>query len=112
MTNSREMFRTLSKKCTPGSHRHVPLMEGRARDAAIYPRGLCRAILRGTIRQARVDKGNLASMACTGDGADVMAVEFEPDQWTQYWDDVSGKALKRELVEEMATVTHEGVDQG
>ena len=63
-TNSREMSKTLNRKCVPGSHRHVPLMEGRARAAAIYPKGLCKAILQGTVRQARVDRGNLVSMPC------------------------------------------------
>ena len=43
------------------------------------------------------------------DNVEVMQVEFEPDRWTEYWDDVSGKALRKELVEEaraeeMATV--------
>ena len=46
MTNSLEMFKTLSKRCTPGTHRHVPLMEGRAKAAALYPKGICQAVLR------------------------------------------------------------------
>ena len=78
MTHSREKYKTLARKCTPGQHRHVLRVEGRARAAAIYPRGLCSAILKGTVRLARVDKGNLVSMVCLGDEADVMAVEFEP----------------------------------
>lgn len=40
------------------------------------------------------------SMPCTGDGPEVMVVEFESVSWTQHWADVPGKALKKELVEE------------
>ena len=48
------------------------------------------------------------SLECV-DNVEVMAMEFEPDKWTEYWNDVSGKALRKELVEEaraeeMATV--------
>ena len=45
MTNSLDMFKTLSKRCTPGTHRHVPLMEGRAKAAALYPKDLRQAVL-------------------------------------------------------------------
>ena len=45
MTNSLEMFKTLSKKCTPGTHRHVPLMEDRAKEAALHPKRFCQAVL-------------------------------------------------------------------
>ena len=56
---------------------------------------MIRVILKGTVRQARVDKGNLVSMKCVGDMTSVMSVEFEPEEWTQYWDDVSGKAFRQ-----------------
>ena len=108
MTNSLEMFKTLNVKCK-GDHEHIDLMEGRAAAATIYPRGLCRAILRGTIRQARVDRGNLVTMKCVDNNSEVLAVEFEEEHWLRYWDDVSGKELRGDLVraartEEMETV--------
>ena len=109
LTNSLEMSKSLSRRCTPGEHRHVHLMEGRAAAAAIYPPGLCRAVLKGITKQARVDRGNLMSFKCVDDVNEVCQVEFEPESWMQYWDDVSGKVLKKELVEaaraeELATV--------
>ena len=47
MTNSVEMYKTLNRKCK-GEHRHVHLIDGRAKAAEVYPKKLCRAILRGT----------------------------------------------------------------
>ena len=49
------------------------------------------------------------SFECVEDINEVCQVEFEPDDWMQYWDDVSGKVLRKELVEaaraeELATV--------
>ena len=52
----------------------------------------------GTVGPSRVDKRNLAGIH-RKDNSDVMAFEFESDRWTEHWDDVSGKALKKELVE-------------
>ena len=108
LTNSLEMQKSLSKKCT-STHRHVHLMEGRASAAQVYPKGLCRAIVRGTRKQLRADRGNLVSMKCQDDESEVMAVEYEPETWKRYWDDMSGKELKADLVEtareeEIATV--------
>ena len=75
------------------------LMEGRASAAQVYPKGLCRAIVQGTKRQLKVDRGNLVGMKCLDGAVDVMAVEFEPESWKRYWDDMSGKELKADLVE-------------
>ena len=100
--------KALRRNC-PGDHRHVHLMEGRASAAQVYPRGLCRAIVKGTRQQLKADRGNLVSMQCRGSSEEVMAVEFEPDEWKRYWDDMSGKELRADLVEaaraeEIATV--------
>ena len=91
LTNSGEMARALNRQC-PGDHRHVHLMAGRARAAAIYPKELCVTVCKATMRQATVDAGNLACMKCVdkGDG-DVMNVEFEEERWEKYWDDLTGK---------------------
>ena len=109
LTNSLEMQKVLSKKCKKGQHRHVHLIEGRASAAQVYPKGLCRAMVKGTKRQARVDRGNLVGMKCIDDVAEVMQVEMEPEVWQRYWDDMSGKELRSDLVEaaraeEIATV--------
>ncbi len=46
MTNSRAVGKELKKRCD-GSHEHQPLVDGRAKDAARYPKRLCQAICRG-----------------------------------------------------------------
>ena len=50
MTNSQVLGRELSRKCDK-SHGHQPLLDGRAKDAARYPPGLCRAICRGISKE-------------------------------------------------------------
>ena len=98
MTNSLEVYKVLNKKCDGKCPRHVQLMEGRAKAAAVYPKRLCRAILQGTIRQMRVDRGNLMTFKCIDNHHEVMAVEFEENDWHRYWDDMSGKELQGDLV--------------
>ena len=56
LTNSVVSAKALSRRC-PNNHRHVHLMEGRARAAAIYPQELCRTICRATLEQAKAGKG-------------------------------------------------------
>ena len=40
---------------TKSKHRHVALMNGRARACEVYPTALCKAIIRGLQRQLEVD---------------------------------------------------------
>ena len=54
MTNFRCIARELIRSCN-GQHTHQALVDGRAKDAARYPDGLCRAICRGLV------KGNMQS---------------------------------------------------
>ena len=51
-SSSPEVLRLLSKKC-PRRHEHQQLVNGRAKDAAVYPPALCRAILKGIDAQRR-----------------------------------------------------------
>ena len=76
------------------------LIEGRAKAAAIYPKGLCQAVCKGTLRQARMDAADMVCMECkdTGSG-DVCNVEHEVPGWQRYFDDLTGKELIREMVE-------------
>ena len=105
------MAKTLNRRC-PGGHRHVHLMEKRARAAAVYPKELCRAVCKATLCQARTDASDLLCVECVkcDDGNDeVCDVEFEESDWERYWDDTTGRELKKELVEaaraeELATV--------
>ena len=49
-----EVSRAMGKKCR-GGHRHVQLMAGKAKAAAIYPAKFCKALCKGMRRQARAD---------------------------------------------------------
>ena len=62
MTNSPELAETLRGVCTndlPGAkrerHRHIHLVNGRAKMARIYPPALVRAVLRALKRQMKAD---------------------------------------------------------
>ncbi len=55
MSSAPAMLEALSKRC-PGGHSHASLLGGtRARDAAVYPPGLCEAIAQGAAEQLRRD---------------------------------------------------------
>jgi len=90
LTNSVVSARALSRRC-PENHRHVHLMEGRARAAAVYPQELCRVICRATLEQAKADAGDLVCLQCTDGDEHVDEVAFEEPQWKSYWDDLTGR---------------------
>ena len=46
LTNSEEIAMELRRRCTK-DHEHVPLIGGKAKEAAVYPRALCEAVVRG-----------------------------------------------------------------
>ena len=53
LTNVDEVADYLSRRC-PGGHRHVHLVEGRARAAAVYPERMCEAVVKAVqLWQAR-----------------------------------------------------------
>jgi hypothetical protein len=55
MSSAPAVLEALSRRC-PGGHPHAPLVGGtRARDAAVYPPGLCEAIAQGASQQLRLD---------------------------------------------------------
>ena len=54
MSSAPEILARLGHKCR-GGHRHQALIGGRAAAAAVYPPGLCRAILRGAEAQRRCE---------------------------------------------------------
>ena len=100
LTSSIELAKMLNKQC-PGGHRHVHLVEGKARAAAVYPRNLCRAVCRGTVRQARMDASDMICMKCTDTGqGEVCNIEHEEPNWQQHFDDFTGKELIKDMVEE------------
>ena len=57
MTLSWCLYDELNRQCRPDlEHVHVPLMEGRAAAAQVYPDPLCRAICKGIAKQKSVDQ--------------------------------------------------------
>ncbi len=113
LSNSAKTLQALDRRCTgrggecsrPLGGRHVAL-EGRiASDAAIYPRGLCRAVLRGVAAQLREDRR--LQPGCFGIQAvdDTDPVEenvYGPAQGYsgKYRDDLTGQVLKDQWVME------------
>ena len=101
MTNSLEVHRELDKQCI-GGHRHVQLLGGKAKACAVYPRELCRAVIRGAVRQMELDAADMMSIEVVGecDDVDVMGLDQESGdlEWMKYWDDTNGKELRADLV--------------
>jgi hypothetical protein len=91
MTNATMIAERLNKVCDK-THRHVPLIGGRARKAQIYPEELCAQILRGLMDQLRYD-GRLRDTAI----GCVFAVE-EGETEIMFWDEISGEPLETERV--------------
>ena len=60
LTSSWAIADEFALKCN-GSHAHQHLMGGRARDVAIYPRGLTEAICKGMVKQKAFEKAGLAT---------------------------------------------------
>ena len=54
MTNAEEIGWELNKRCQ-GGHRHVQLVNGRAKRAEVYPDELCYCILKGLMKQMKRD---------------------------------------------------------
>ncbi len=55
MSSAPAVLEALSRRCQ-GGHVHAPLLGGtRAKDAAVYPPGLCEAIAQGAAEQLRRD---------------------------------------------------------
>ena len=56
MSSAPAVLEALSRRCQ-GGHAHAPLLGGtRAKDAAVYPPGLCKAIAQGAAEQLRRDE--------------------------------------------------------
>ena len=99
MTNSIEIQRELDRQCDRVSHRHVHLTGGRAKDAAIYPKALCRAVCRGTAKQMELDAADLMSVKLEVVSlievnhlqVDDVQQDVWDHEWLRYWDDTNGK---------------------
>ena len=103
MTNSTHIAAKLGRVCDH-SHEHQELIDGRAKYAARYPVGLCRAICEGLLEEIRDAETNLKCLFSLAN-ADRARVEYrdraggemkdvhEEPRHEEAWDDVSGACL-------------------
>ena len=80
-------------------HRHVHLINGRARAAQVYPPRLVRAILRGLKEQMRSD-GALGEIGAVSAGPTGEEEIFADGKFLELVDDVNGCVLQTDLVNE------------
>ena len=53
LSNSEEIIKSISRRCD-GSHRHIQMIGGKAKNAQIYPRAFCQAVCEGIASQKRI----------------------------------------------------------
>ena len=115
LSNSKCLSHTLSRTCsgTGGAcslgGQHAQCSGIIAKDAAVYPRGLCQAVIKGIVEQLKEDK--LVKAGCFG--VQVADDEEEIESLCQsalsgysgkFKDDISGQTLRDELVHEARRV--------
>jgi hypothetical protein len=96
MSNITEMLKELPNKCD-GSHQRQILVSDRAKEAEIYPEGLCRAICVGlakAIRNSAMKILKLVDVSVNTKVGNNPGDHNENDNsYRQAWDDVSGEEL-------------------
>lgn len=100
LTNSAELAKRLNQVCE-GNHRHVHLINGRARQAQVYPPKLVKAILKG-IKAELQNMGELSELSAMSSGPspddtsnDATEPFFNPEdvKGDEIWDSVTGTLL-------------------
>ena len=92
LTNADEIVGTTMHRCR-GGHRHVPLVNGRAKACAEYPLQLCEAFLKGLFFwDRRKNEGTQERCLLEFDRADLCDPE-EEDIGGRYMDDLKGDEL-------------------
>ena len=81
MTSSECIAAELERKCL-GDHSHVHLEGGRASAAQVYPPELCEAMLRGVVRQKKLDSGRRVSL-----------LKMKPDEVSRFIGHIGGPKL-------------------
>ena len=76
MTNSQALGRELARRCD-NTHEHQPLLDGRAKDAARYPPGLCRAICRGISKEKMQRACGIAAVLSIREGIHLTSIDPE-----------------------------------
>ena len=113
LTNSPALARALARRCEgqrgsctrPKGGSHVICEGVVARDAAVYPRELCRAVLRGITAQLREDRRlqpGCYGLQALNDDEEAVRSALGPEQGFsgKYRDDLTGQVLKDTLVQE------------
>ena len=120
MANCPGMKQTLNRRCNgPNRCREHSRLEGgqRTRQAQVYPRGLCEALVEGVKIQKKRDSGGIGLLAdgyhlgslghagnAESDGSGKLAVPKEEEDHNVYlqdavaWDDVNGSPLDPDMV--------------
>jgi len=100
MTNSDEIARELSRRCD-GAHKHQQLLEGRAKEAQVWPEELCKAICQGLIREIQMQEQEVKLLLRLNhfdkieeEGGKRKDKGIHDDEEEPRWDDVSGIALR------------------
>ena len=88
MTNAPRIGDRLRRRCN-GLHRHIVLINGRAKAAEVYPDQLCRQIVMGLIEQMEEDQRIGKHM-----GRSIAEFERDSSKAEEYWDDLSGEKVK------------------
>ncbi len=111
MSNSPEILRQLSRRCTgqggacsrPMGGRHVTCSGSLTAEMAKYPRDLCRAVLKGITAQLRADrqlKPGCFGVQAADDEEEIAQQLYGPAQGYsgRYRDDLTGQVLRDDLV--------------
>ena len=107
-TNSRSIARELSKRCD-GQHEHQTLLNGRAKDAARYLEGLCRAICRGLMKDMRERAMNIKMIA--GVGAERIARKrVDPNEHHDLEEEGWSRVSVKQIIEHDGAGTEESTD--
>ena len=102
MSNSQEILNMLTLRCL-GDHEHAVCSGRVAKEAAQYPQGLVKAIIKGMVRQMKKD-GNIIE-GCVGIQPvfEILKVEAPVNEALvtgKFKDDITGQLLNDALVEE------------
>ena len=114
LTNSPELAEVLDVQCANLRddkklwHRHVHLVNGRAKVAEQYPPALVRAILR-TLRKILLRRGQIsaAELMHGGPTAEMPEVWQDPE-YVQYYDDVTGGIHQRKVLGKLVSLRWTG----
>ena len=108
VSNSAAIDGLLERRCD-GGHRHIPLLNGRAKRAAEYPQALCDAFLDGLSMEKQV---KIESELGTLNELSDMCDKQEEQEWQasleKAYDDLTGEELDPELVKEARSEEMQG----